>query len=222
MVKRTLWLVIMACLGISLYTIVMERSHNIEEQVILGGSYGYAGSDQISYANPNAEPEVVDDGLNWPDIDITLPQYSIVNNSNLLSSAFVPDLAVKEDGETYDPIYGTKWQYFEASAKPHLDRMLKDMEALGFTPYIASSYRTYSYQSQLFNTKAFGLFMEMGYTNKDYDDYGTEEGTEVYNAYQLPNVPKRLQHLREQVNTSSALQLISGIRSVRVFPLIRF
>ena len=27
--------------------------------------------------------------------------------------------------------------------------------------------------------------MEMGYTNADYDKYGTEEGTEVYNAYQL-------------------------------------
>ena len=185
MFKRTLWLVTMACLGISLYTIVMERSHNIEEQVIMGGVAGFAGNDYVSYANPNAEPEVVDDGLNWPDIDITLPQYSIVNNSNLLSSAFVPDLAMMEDGETYDPIYGTKWQYFDAAAKPFLDKMLKDMEAVGFTPYIASSYRTYSYQSQLFNTKAFGLFMEMGYTNKDYDEYGTEEGTEVYNAYQL-------------------------------------
>ncbi|GEM_PF-294936 len=186
MIKRTLWLIIMACLGISLYTIVMERSHQIEDQVILGGyAEVYAGNDHVSYANPNAEPEVVDDGLNWPDIDITLPQYSLVNNSNPLSSAYIPDLAVKEDGETYDPIYGTRWQYFDAASKPYLDKMLQDMEAAGFTPYIASSYRTYSYQAQLFNTKAFGLFMAMGYTNKDYDEYGTEEGSEVYNAYQI-------------------------------------
>ena len=80
MIKRTLWLVVMACLGISLYTIVMERSHQIEEQVIMGGVAGFAGNDYVSYANPNAEPEVVDDGLNWPDIDITLPQYSIVRS----------------------------------------------------------------------------------------------------------------------------------------------
>ena len=167
MIKRTLWLIIMACLGISLYTIVMERSHQIEDQVILGGyAEVYAGND-------------------WPDIDITLPQYSLVNNSNPLSSAYIPDLAVKEDGETYDPIYGTRWQYFDAASKPYLDKMLQDMEAAGFTPYIASSYRTYSYQAQLFNTKAFGLFMAMGYTNKDYDEYGTEEGSEVYNAYQI-------------------------------------
>ena len=149
MIKRTLWLIIMACLGISLYTIVMERSHQIEDQVILGGyAEVYAGNDHVSYANPNAEPEVVDDGLNWPDIDITF-------------------------NRTIDAGMGI------------LNGMLQDMEAAGFTPYIASSYRTYSYQAQLFNTKAFGLFMAMGYTNKDYDEYGTEEGSEVYNAYQI-------------------------------------
>ncbi len=175
----------MACLGISLYTIVLARSDNIEEQVILGGyDTVYAGKDLVSFRDPNAEEEVVDDGLNWPDIDITLPQYSLVNADNLLASAYEPDLAVDEDGD-YVPIYGTRYQYFDAAAKPYLDQMIQDMEEEGFTPYVASSYRTYSYQSQLFNTKAFGIFMEMGYTNADYDKYGTEEGTEVYNAYQL-------------------------------------
>ena len=108
----------------------------------------------------------------------------MVNADNLLASAFEPDLAIDENGKLV-PIYGTKYQYFDAAAKPYLDKMLQDMEKLGFTPYIASSYRTYSYQSQLYNTKAFGIFMEMGYTNSDYDKYGTEEGTEVYNAYQF-------------------------------------
>ena len=185
MIKRILWLIAMACLGISLYTVVLARSDSIEEKVILGGYDSvYAGIDRISYIDPNAEEEVVDDGLNWPDIDITLPQYSMVNADNLLASAYTPDLSVDEEGNNV-PIYGTKYQYFDATAKPYLDKMIQDMEALGFTPYVASSYRTYSYQAQLYNTKAFGIFMEMGFTNKDYDDYGTEEGTEVYNAYQL-------------------------------------
>ena len=185
MIKRIIWLVAMACLGVSLYTIVLARSENVEEKVIFGGYENvYAGTDLVSYADPNAESVPVDDGLIWPDIDITLRQYSMVNADNLLASAFEPDLAIDENGKLV-PIYGTKYQYFDAAAKPYLDKMLQDMEKLGFTPYIASSYRTYSYQSQLYNTKAFGIFMEMGYTNSDYDKYGTEEGTEVYNAYQL-------------------------------------
>ena len=185
MIKRIIWLVAMACLGVSLYTIVLARSENVEEKVIFGGYENvYAGTDLVSYADPNAESVTIDDGLIWPDIDITLRQYSMVNADNLLASAFEPDLAIDENGKLV-PIYGTKYQYFDAAAKPYLDKMLQDMEKLGFTPYIASSYRTYSYQSQLYNTKAFGIFMEMGYTNSDYDKYGTEEGTEVYNAYQL-------------------------------------
>ncbi len=185
MLKRIIWLVAMACLGVSLYTIVLARSENVEEKVIFGGYENvYAGTELVSYVDPNAAIEELDDGLIWPDIDITLRQYSMVNADNLLASAFEPDLAIDENGKLV-PIYGTKYQYFDAAAKPYLDKMLQDMEKLGFTPYIASSYRTYSYQSQLYNTKAFGIFMEMGYTNSDYDKYGTEEGTEVYNAYQL-------------------------------------
>ena len=83
-------------------------------------------------------------------------------------STYTKAVVIDENGKLI-PIYGTKYQYFDAASKPALDKMLQDMEALGFTPYVASSYRTYSYQSQLFNTKAFGIFMEMGYTNADYD-----------------------------------------------------
>ena len=180
-----MWLITMACLGLSLYTIVMARSDSVQEKVILGGYADvYAGVDKISYKDPNEVEAEADDGLDWPDIDITLTQYSMVNADNLLSSVYEPDLAIDENGKNV-PIYGTRYQYFAAIAKPYLDKMLQDMEALGFTPYIASSYRTYSYQAQLYNTKAFGIFMEMGYTNRDYDEHGTEEGTEVYNAYQL-------------------------------------
>lgn len=191
----------MAVLGLSLYTVIISRDANRDEDVIFGGNSAvYVGVERQSYADPNAEETVLDDGLEWPDIDITLPQYSLVNADNLLSSAFRPDLAIKWDGtqDEYNalsdkeknalpiiPIYGTKYQAFDAGAKPYLDQMLQDMEALGFTPYIASSYRTYSYQAQLYNTKAFGIFMEMGFTNSDYNRDFEDTNSEVYKAYQL-------------------------------------
>lgn len=201
MIKRIAWLITMAVLSLFLYTIVVSRDVSETEKVILGGSSSvYVGSEKVSYSDPNAPEEVVDDGLNWPDIDITMAQYSLVNADNLLASAYYPDIAVIFNGTSdeyralnekerknlpIDPIYGTKYQAFDASAKPQLDRMLQDMEELGFTPYVASSYRTYSYQSQLFNTKAFGIFMEMGYTNSDYDNHSDDPESEVYKAYQL-------------------------------------
>ena len=189
--KKVAWLVVMACLSLVLYTIVISRTTDLKSEIILGGSDTvYVGAESISYTDPNAEEEVIDDGIDWPDIDITLPQYTIVNADNLLSSAYEPDIAYKpeydsdgnvvkdEDGnivytENFDPIYGTKWQAFAIIGKPYLDQMLQDMEAAGFTPYIASSYRTYSYQNQLFNTKATGIYMEMGYDAKDWasDEY---------------------------------------------------
>lgn len=201
MIKRIAWLITMAILGIGLYTIVVSRDETKAEDIILGGNSAvYVGAEQVSYTDPNAPAEVEDDGLEWPDIDITLPQYSLVNADNLLSSAYAPDIAVEFDGTTEEylalndkernnlpiiPIYGTKYQAFDAASKPNLDKMLQNMEALGFTPYIASSYRTYSYQAQLYNTKAFGIFMEMGYTNSDYSEHEGDEDSEVYQAYKL-------------------------------------
>ena len=181
----------MACLSLVLYTIVVSRTDDMSADVILGGSDTvYVGMDKASYIDPNAEEEVIDDGLNWPDIDINLPQYTIVNADNLLSSAYEPDIKYKvlkdsegnpvldENGvevlsENFEPIYGTRYQAFAVVGKPSLDQMLQDMEELGFTPYIGSSYRTYSYQNQLFNTKATGIYMEMGYDAKDWasDEY---------------------------------------------------
>ena len=172
--RNIAWLVCMACLCIALYTVVLARGEIQTEDVILGGVDGvYVGVSNISYTDPNYI-ETVDDGLDWPDIDISLQQYSLVTNDNPLSSAFVPDLAYKEDGKTYDPIKGTRYQSFSASAKPYLDQMITDMMDLGFTPYIASSYREYSYQAKLFNQKTTAIFMEMGYSAGDWEEYYDE------------------------------------------------
>lgn len=165
--KKTVWLVVMACLCIALYTVVATRMDE-REVVIFGGSKDvYVGLDQASLTDPASEKVIEDDGLNWPDIDITLPQYTIVNADNLLSSAYEPDIARKEDGVNFEPIYGTKWQPFAAEAKPYLDAMLKAMYDEGFEPYIASSYRTYSRQKELFDGKASQFCLDLGITT-DY------------------------------------------------------
>ena len=159
----------MCCLCLTLYTVLLSRLED-RDSVILGGSSDvYVGLNQASYGNPDDLGTEEDDGLDWPDIDITLPQYTIVNADNLLSSAYEPDIAMKEDGVNFEPIYGTRWQSFASEAKPYLDAMLEEMYNLGFTPYIASAYRTYSYQKQLFDGKASQFCLDLGITT-DYTD----------------------------------------------------
>ena len=200
--KKVIWLVSMACLCVALYSVVISRKDASLQDVIFGGSDSvYVGMEKVSRHDPNAEVIVEDDGLDWPEIDedeIALPQYTVVNADNLLSSAYAPDLACepvldKEGNPTFDekgnpvtktiPIYGTRYQMFEATAKPYLDKMLADMEEAGFTPYIASSYRTYSYQSQLFNTKATGIYMEMGYAAADWASEEYQMAAEMAKKY---------------------------------------
>jgi len=167
--KKTIWLLTMIVLSVSLYTIIATRLEG-RDSVILGGADSvYVGIDQASFNDPDAVDNSVDDGLDWPDIDITLPQYTIVNADNLLSSAYEPDIAMKEDGESFEPIYGTRWQAFASEAKPSLDAMLEEMYNLGFHPYIASSYRTYSYQKQLFDGKATQCALDLG-ISVDFND----------------------------------------------------
>ena len=46
-IKRVLWLIVMACLGISLYTIVISRNVKVEEKVIVGGAEGGMTSERL-------------------------------------------------------------------------------------------------------------------------------------------------------------------------------
>ena len=157
--RKVLWLLTMAGLCIVLYTIVISRMDN-RTDVIFGGTDGaYVSSDKVTFINPNAAetPEPTVDI--WPDIDITLPQYSIVNNDNLLSSAYEPEVS---------RIAITRYQQFAITALPYLDAMLEELTEAGYSPYIASSYRTYSYQNELFNSKASQI--AYGYGVTDYND----------------------------------------------------
>lgn len=168
MAKKVLWLMTMALLCLALFVIVSSRMDR-RSDIIFGGVDGaYISSDSVSFTDPNSLEETVQPTEDiWPDIDIDLSQYRIVNADNLLSSAFEPDVAMDENGK-FIPVYGTRYQSFDALAKPYLDQMIQDMNAAGFTVYVASSYRSYSYQNKLFNSKASQIAYGMGI--EDYLD----------------------------------------------------
>ena len=149
----------MAGLCLVLYTIVSSRTNDMNSLVFGGAEGAFISSDNVEYSavSHRATPEPTVDI--WPEIDITQPQYSIVNNDNLLVKAFEPDV---------DKIEGYTWMTFDVSAKPHLEAMLRDCEAAGHTVVVNGAYRTYSYQNELFNSKASQIALGMGIT--DYMD----------------------------------------------------
>ena len=181
-IKKTLWIITMAVLGLVLYTIVISRM-NRQTNVIFGGVDGaYVSSDSVSFADPNLQetPEPTVDI--WPDIDITLDIYSVVNEDNLLSSAFEPDVSRIEI---------TRYMYFRTDHIDKLNAMLADMIEAGFAPYVAGAYRTYSYQNQMFNTKASQIAYEQG-LSEDYND--PEYQIAVEQAKKITAVPGSSEH----------------------------
>ena len=162
----------MAGLCLVLYTIVISRLES-KTDVIFGGADGaYVSSDSMSFMDQNAlaTPEPTEDI--WPKIDINLDQYSMVRDGSvntLLSPRFQPDVG---------QISVTKYQMFAVSALPYLEDMLQAIQDAGFHVYIASSYRSYSYQEQLFNGKASQIALGMNPPVTDYLDPRYQEAVE--------------------------------------------
>lgn len=185
--KKTLWIITMAFLCLVLYTIVISRM-NRQTNVIFGGVDGaYVSSDSVTFTDPNATEETPVPTENiWPDIDITLDIYSIVNNDNLLSSAYEPEVT---------KIGITRYMLFRTDHVAELDAMLDAMIDAGFTPYVAGAYRTYSYQSQMFNTKASQIAYEMaGGKTVDYDDPSGIYQEAVEEAKKITMMPGASEH----------------------------
>lgn len=185
--KKTLWIITMAFLCLVLYTIVISRM-NRQTNVIFGGVDGaYVSSDSVTFTDPNAMEETPVPTENiWPDIDITLDIYSIVNNDNLLSSAYEPEVT---------KIGITRYMLFRTDHVAELDAMLDAMIEAGFTPYVAGAYRTYSYQSQMFNTKASQIAYEMaGGKTVDYDDPSGIYQEAVEEAKKITMMPGASEH----------------------------
>lgn len=165
--KKTLWLLCMAALCLVLYTIVISRM-NRQVDVVFGGAEGaFISSDSVSFADPNSmnTPEPTEDI--WPQIDITLNQYSMVRDEkgSLLPSAYKPDV---------EQIKGT-YMMFDITAISYLEDLLQAARDAGFTNvYVAGAYRSYSYQNELFNGMASKLAAEMG-VSTDYMDPSYQE-----------------------------------------------
>ena len=169
--NKLAWILITAALCLVLYTLVVMRSDN-KVSVILGGTEGaFIQSDGLTYVDPNSVTETPEPTVDiWPDIDITLNQYRMVNADNLLSVAFEPDVA---------KISGSNNQLFDVAALPYLEKMLEDCRAAGFTIYVTAAYRSYSYQNNLFNSKASQIAIGMGLTGeKAYLDPQYQEAAE--------------------------------------------
>ena len=182
--KKTVWLLCMAALCLALYTIVISRVENRTDVIFGGSSNGFIRSDSVTFGDPNeySTPEPTEDI--WPDIDITLSQYSLVNDqvAHLLTSQFEPDV---------DYIEGTT-QLFSVAAMPYLNAMLQDLRDAGFGIYVAGAYRTYSYQKMLFDGKASQIAMGFDPPVTDYLDPKYQEA--VNQAKKITAYPGASEH----------------------------
>ena len=146
MKRKILWLMSMAALCLVLYTIVVSRLEN-GTNIIFGGQSGaFIRTDSANYnVTPTPSPEPTVDI--WPKLttkdfeDNTYLQ--IVNNNNLLSSAYEPEVS---------KIARTRYMMFSTEYMPYLDAFLDGIEAAGFEYFIGGAYRSYSYQAHVFNS----------------------------------------------------------------------
>lgn len=166
MIRKTVWVVFMLSLSLVLYTLISTRTQTGTD-VIMGGETGaFIRADSVSFADVKTTPSPEPTVDIWP--KLTQDDFSdkeelrLVNNKNLLASAFEPEV---------ERIAITKYQMFSSKFISHLNDFLQLLIDQGYTPYIAASYRSYSWQSQLFNTKASQIAYEMsGGKNVDYTD----------------------------------------------------
>ena len=160
--NKLAWILLTGALCLVLYTIVVMRSDN-KTTVILGGLDGaFVESDSLTFVDPNAAVETPEPTVDiWPQLDIEdfdNPQYMIVNADNFLSAAYEPAESAK--------ISGTNW-LFDTKGLPYLEQMLQDCRDAGFTVYVTAAFRSYSYQNNLFNSKASQIAVGMGLTGKE-------------------------------------------------------
>lgn len=175
MKKKVAWLLSMAALCLVLYTIVVSRMESSTD-VIFGGAEGaYVKSDSVTFIDMNATPTPEPTVDIWPQLtqsDFEENRYlDIVNNDKLLSSAYEPDSVSR--------ITSTKYMLFSTEYLPYLDAFIEAINEAGFEVYVAGAYRSYSYQNELFNSKASQIAYEMaGGVDVDYTDPIYQEAVE--------------------------------------------
>ena len=151
--KKMFWLITMAFL-ILVVIVIKDARHNTLPS--------YYDNENPNLNSEKEEPIATraPDPLEgeWPDIDINLPQYAMVNSKKLLASTYVPDVS-KIDG-TYNMM-------FDTAALPYLNAMIQNLKDNGFGVYVGGAYRSYSYQKQRFDGKCYNIALEMGIEGKE-------------------------------------------------------
>ena len=175
MKKKIAWILCMIGLCLVLYTIVVSRMES-STNVIFGGAEGaYVKSDSVTFMDMNATPTPEPTVDIWPKLtqsDFEENNYlRIVNNDNLISSAFEPTSVAR--------ISSTRYMMFDAEYLPYLDAFIEAINEAGFDVYVAGAYRSYSYQNRLFNSKASQIAYEKsGGKQVDYTDPIYQEAVE--------------------------------------------
>ena len=105
-----------------LYTIVVSRMES-STNVIFGGAEGaYVKSDSVTFVDMNATPTPEPTVDIWPQLtqsDFEANNYlRMVNNDNLISSAFEPDSIAR--------ISSTRYMMFDAEYLPYLDAFIEE------------------------------------------------------------------------------------------------
>ena len=179
--KKIGWLVCMGMLCLALVAVVSARvaaANNYPDNMPPRPDQE---EEEINQTTPTPSP-IQDE---WPDIDITQTQYTMVRDGSPLSAAWAPDC---------EKISGTNNQLFDVTALPHLEKMLEDCRAAGFTIYVTAAYRSYSYQNNLFNSKASQIAIGMGLTGKKayLDPKYQEAAEEAKKIVMFPGRKKRI------------------------------
>ena len=163
MKKKTMWIITMLGLCLVLYTIIVSRLESSTSVIFGGSENAFVRSDSMTFVDLNvtATPEPTVDI--WPQLkskDFEDNQCLwMVNDKNLLSSAFKPDIS---------KIERTKYMMYSTQYMPELNAFLDAIEEAGFTYFIGAAFREYSFQNHLFNSKASQIAAGMGIS--DYLD----------------------------------------------------
>lgn len=166
--KKTLWLFGMAIL-LSLLVLVINSRIQLKSEVIMGGadnafietsgvSDALVGYDMVGEIHVKA-PE----GLTYPHVDIEEWRYMLANKNNSVYD-YVPELKTARQNGVY----------FYSLAIGYLNDMLKAAEEEGFTPYVSSSYVSYSTQKQAYNEKVEQLMSNGGYERAEAEELATK------------------------------------------------
>lgn len=138
--KRNVLIIVFTLLAAALAFVIITRVSSPEAGPTSSPTAEVSPSpSRMPSPSPSPSPEPYSDK---PAVDITSWELTLVNNDNLLSSDFIPELTSIGNG-----------QYFDSRAADYLELFVAAAKNEGLSVYITSSYRSYATQQMLFNNK---------------------------------------------------------------------